>query len=63
MHILLNACEDYMLKREVAENIIQEVAHAVKDWRCLAIELGIPKREIDLFADVLDHRVAGFSNL
>lgn len=57
LHILLNACEDYMLVRKMAENIIREVANAVKDWRSLAVRLCIPKREIDLFSSVLDSRV------
>jgi serine/threonine-protein kinase HipA len=57
LHILLNACEDYMLVRKMAENIIREVINAVKDWRSLAVRLGISKREIDLFSSVLDSRV------
>lgn len=60
LHDLLDACEDYMLGREVAEGIIHEVVKAVKDWRNLAIQLGIPKREIDIFASVLDRRVSDF---
>ena len=60
LRILLDACEDYMLGREVAEDIIREVAHAVKDWRSLAIRLGISKREMDVFASVLDNRVRDF---
>lgn len=58
--ILLDACEDYMLGRKVAEGIIREVVNAVKDWRSLAIRLGIPRREMDLFASVLDSRVLIF---
>lgn len=57
LHILLDACEDYMLGRKVANNIIMEVVNAVKDWRSLAVRLGISKREIDLFSSVLDSRV------
>lgn len=57
LHILLDACEDYMLGRKVAENIVMEVVNAVKDWRSLAVRLGISKREIDLFSSVLDSRV------
>lgn len=58
--ILQDACEDYMLGRKVAEGIIRDVVNAVKDWRSLAIRLGISKREIDLFASVLDNRVLIF---
>ena len=60
LRILLNACEDYMIGRKVAEDIIREVANAVKNWRSLAIRLGIPKREMDVFAGVLDSRVLDF---
>ena len=60
LRILLDACVDYMLGQEVAEDIIREVAHAVKDWRSLAIRLGISKREMDVFASVLDNRVRDF---
>ena len=56
LHILLDACEDYMLGRKVAEGIIQEVVSTIKDWRSLAVRLGISKREMDVFASVLDGR-------
>lgn len=54
--ILLAACEDYMLNRETAEKIISEVVEAVKGWREQAVRLNISKKEIDLFAGVLDKR-------
>lgn len=60
LSILLNACEDYMLGQKVAEGIIREVINAVKNWRSLAIRLGISKREMDVFASVLDGRVLDF---
>jgi hypothetical protein len=53
---LLDACEDYMLNRKTAEKIISEVIGAVKGWRELATRLGISKREMDMFAGVLDER-------
>lgn len=56
LSILLDACEDYMLNRKTAEKIISEVIEAVKGWRELATRLGIPKREMDMFAGVLDTR-------
>ena len=56
MNILLDACEEYMLKRAVAEKIITEVITAVKGWRELATHLGLAKREMELFAGVLDVR-------
>ena len=55
--ILLNACEDYMLNRKTAEKIISEAIEAVKDWRELAIRLGLSKREKEMFAGVLDKRI------
>ena len=45
-----------MIVKKVAEGIIQEVVSAIKDWRSIAIRLGISKREMDMFASVLDGR-------
>ena len=56
LSILLDACEDYMLNCKTAEKIISEVIEAVKGWCELATRLGIPKREMDMFAGVLDKR-------
>ena len=58
LRILLDANEEYMIGRKVAEDIIREVVSSVKDWRRLAVRLGISKREMDIFAGVLDGRVA-----
>lgn len=52
--ILLAACESYMLNRKTAERIISEVVAAVKGWRDTAKRLGIPKREMDLFAPIFE---------
>ena len=41
---------------EIAEKIISEVTEAVKGWRELAVRLSVSKREMDLFAGVLDER-------
>ena len=60
LHILLDACEEYMIGRKVAESIIHEVVKTVKDWRSLAVRLGISKREMDVFAGVLDGRALIF---
>jgi len=43
--ILLDACEDYMLNRKIAEKIISEVIKAVKGWRELAIRLEGQERD------------------
>ena len=56
LSILLDACEDYMLNRKIAEKIISEVIEVVKGWREMATRLGISKREMELFVGVLDVR-------
>jgi serine/threonine-protein kinase HipA len=56
LSILLNSCEDYMIKREVATYIISEVVAAVKKWRSLALKLGISNREMELFGQIFDER-------
>lgn len=48
---LLDSCESYMIKKEMAKNIIQEVQAAVCKWKNLAIQLQIPNREMDIFKD------------
>ena len=49
--ILLDASEEYMLPREVARSIIDEVRDALQGWQSLATRLGISQREIALFKD------------
>ncbi len=49
LSILLESCEEYMLSMEVAGKIIGEVREAIMNWKKLAMRIGIPKREIDLF--------------
>lgn len=56
LNILLEASEDYMLNHKIAERIISEVVGAVEGWRELAVRLGASKREMDMFAGVLDGR-------
>ena len=56
LSILFDTCEDYMINFKTAEKIISEVIEAVKGWRELATRLGISKREMDMFAGVLDGR-------
>ena len=51
INILLDSSESYMIKREEAENIIQEVQAAVSQWESLATQLQIPAREIDMFKE------------
>ena len=56
LSVLLDACEDYMLNRKVAEAIISQVIDGVKGWRQLAVRLGASQREREMFAGVLDAR-------
>jgi len=48
LNLLLEASEEYMIGKEEASRIIQEVTAAVKGWRRLAANLGIAKREMEL---------------
>ena len=45
------AAEDYLLTRETADAILDEVQAALQDWPTLAAQIGIPCREIAQFAD------------
>ena len=49
--VLLDSCESYLIKKEIAANIIQEVQAAVSGWESLAVQLQIPVREMALFKD------------
>ena len=60
LSILLNSCEEYMQKPQVAETIITEIVTAIKDWQDIAKKLGIAKREMALFAEVFESRIASF---
>ena len=53
LDILLEAAEEYMIGKEEAARIIQEVTNTVKNWRKMAASLGIAKREMELFENKL----------
>lgn len=55
--VLLDTCEDYMIGKAAAREILAEVKSALKDWRRQAARLGIPGREIDMFGSVWDERI------
>lgn len=57
LNILLDACEEYMLPRKVAEQIISEVVDVIKNWRVWATKLGISKREIEMFSEIFEKRI------
>ena len=42
INVLLSACENYMLERQEATEIVEEVRASIKDWRMAATELQIP---------------------
>ena len=54
LDILLESAGDYMLSTEKAKTIIDEVKSAMKSWRSEARRLGLPQRDIDMFAPRFD---------
>jgi len=52
LNLLLGASEEYMIGKEEAVKIIQEVTDAIKGWRRMAATLGIAKREIELLEQI-----------
>ena len=52
--LLLGASEEYMIGKEEAGEIIQEVKNAVSSWKSIAINIGVAKREIDLFGQIFN---------
>ncbi len=56
LQVLLDSSEEYMISREEAKQIIEEVKDGVYRWQTIAINLGIAKREIDIFKQVFQIR-------
>ena len=54
LNLLLGSSEEYMIGKDEASKIIQEVTNAIKGWRRMAASLGIAKREIELLEQILD---------
>ena len=50
INVLLAASESYMLERQEAAEIIEEVRAAIKDWRKTATELQIPLKLLGAFS-------------
>ena len=50
-----------MLNLKTAPKIISEVVEAMKGWSKLVVQLEISKREMDMFAGVLDKRRIGIA--
>ena len=54
---LLNSCEEYMLPKQIALQIIGEVLVAVKDWQILATQLGVAKNEQKQFSTIFERNL------
>ena len=54
LNILLESADDYMLSKDKAARIISEVKEAMKSWQTEARRIGIPIRDIDVFAPRID---------
>ena len=54
LQLLLASSEEYMISKEEATRIIEEVKDGVSQWRSMATRIGIAKREMDLFAQVFE---------
>ena len=50
VNALLSASENYMLERQEAEEIVEEVRDAVKDWRKTATELQISLKLLESYS-------------
>ena len=50
INALLSASESYMLKRQEASEIIEEVRSAIKDWRKTVTELQIPLKLLESYS-------------
>ena len=55
LQVLLDSSEEYMIGKEEAVRIIEEVKAGVKHWKSIATRLGIAKREMDVFEQVFQH--------
>lgn len=54
LNSLLASAGDYLLSSDKAESVITEVKTAMKSWRAEARRLGLPQRDIDMFAPRFD---------
>ena len=58
LQVLLGSSEEYMIGKEEAKRIIDEVKDGVSKWKSLAIRLGLAKREIEVFESIYqDNRI------
>ncbi len=54
LNVLLESADDYMLEDDKARNIIEEVKKSMISWRVEARKLGLPQRDIEMFAPRFD---------
>lgn len=54
---LLNSCEEYMLPKQIAQQIISKVLNTVKYWQSLANRLGIIKTEQNMFYTIFERQI------
>lgn len=54
LNVLMESAGEYMLPDGRAETIINEVKNAMKSWRGVAVKIGIPRRDIEMFAPRID---------
>ena len=52
LQVLLDSSEEYMIGKDEAVRIIEEVKAGVRHWKSIASRLGIAKREMDVFEQV-----------
>ena len=56
LNLLLEASEEYMIGKEEATKIIQDVTDAVKGWRRVAASLGIAKHEMAMLETIIEKK-------
>jgi serine/threonine-protein kinase HipA len=54
LQVLLDSSEEYMIGKDEAVRIIDEVKAGVKHWKSIATRLGIAKREVDIYEQVYE---------
>lgn len=52
LDVLLDSSDEYMIGKDEAKRIIDEVKTGVSQWKTIALRLGIAKREIEVFEQV-----------
>lgn len=57
LQVLLDSSEEYMISKETANQIIDEVKNGVQKWKSIATRLGIAKREINVFEQVYHSKI------